>query len=207
MKKSILCVIIFLCFFACSKDDNIDLSGFEPIASNVPYSDLNASENLNYFELVRGPEELINVSFQEGTLCPDDPDYEGCLSAFLSILPENGFRSGCHPASCFYFIRYQENSENHLVDTDEKLLDFLGDIDTKSEALLWVFAHEYYFEANNVNAGGIKQVSDGFELIMLKTVSYCTPVQSNRFHLNINKNGEITIVKEEVYSVEENACV
>ncbi|MDT0677401.1 hypothetical protein [Autumnicola musiva] len=86
-------------------------------------------------------------------------------------------------------------------------MDFLGKIDSKSDAILWAYGHEYYFQLNEISNGGIKKVEDGYELILLKTVMFCTPVQTNRFHLRISTDGKITILEEEVYEKDENACV
>lgn len=210
MKKLILIsTLIFL--ISCSSDDAITTDGFEPITERYPFHDLDPAMATDYWELnyvvanggYNNEEEII---IQKGILC-DQAEESVCVKEFQELQPEFGFASGCLPGLCFYYLKYQVNSQNHLVNSKDKLLEFLGTINTKEEALLWVRAHGYRFGVNNIKTGAIKVTNSGFELIVLKTVSFCTPIQTNRYHLRIKPNGDIEILKEVVFSRDEDSCV
>ena len=111
------------------------------------------------------------------------------------------------PSYCFYYIKYQTQEESYVATSKEDVLNFLGEIDTPGEALLVARANDYYWSVNNKNNGAIKEVQDGFELIVMQTVSYCLPFQTNRFHLKVDRQGNITIVSEEIAEIGENSCV
>ncbi|SHF88713.1 hypothetical protein SAMN05444483_103106 [Salegentibacter echinorum] len=210
MKKLILIfTLIFL--ISCSSDDAITTDGFEPISEKYPFYDLDPAVATNYWELnyvianggENNEEEII---VQKGTLC-DQAEESVCVKEFQELQPEFGFASGCLPGLCYLYLKHQVDSQNQLVDSKDKLLEFLGAINTKEEALLWARANDYYFQVERIDAGAIKTTGSNFELIVLKTVSYCTPVQSNRYHLKIKPSGDIKILKEEVFSRDENSCV
>lgn len=210
MKKLVLISTLFF-LVSCSSDDAITTDGFEPITERYPFHDLDPAVATNYWQLnyvlANGSddneEEIIT---QKGVLC-DNANESLCVEEFNQLKPEFGFASGCLPGLCYLYLKYQVDSQNQLVDSKDKLLEFLGAINTKEEALLWARANDYYFQVENIDAGAIKATGSNFELIVLKTVSYCTPVQSNRYHLKIKPNGDIEILKEEVFSRDENSCV
>lgn len=210
MKKVIfISALIFL--VSCSTDDSITTDGFEPISEKYPFDDLNPEVETSYWELnyalVKGRDDFDEeIIVQNGVICINAEE-ELCQEEFRNLKPEFGFAPSCLPGLCFFYLKYQADGQNHLVGSKDELLQFLGDINTKDEALLWVRANDYYFRINDIDAGAIKEVNSNFELIVLKTVSYCTPVQSNRYHLLIKSNGEIEVLKEEVFSVDENSCV
>jgi len=210
MKKVILiCALIFL--VSCSTDDPITTDGFEPISEQYPFGDLEPKVETDYWELnytiVNGRDDFDEeIIVRNGVLCPR-AENDLCQDEFRNLKPEFGFAAGCLPASCFYYLKYQADNQNHLVASKDELLQFLDTINTKEEALLWVRANDYYFRVNDIDGGAFKTVGTGFELIVLKTVSYCTPIQTNRYHLRVKPNGSIEVLKEKEFSVDENACV
>ncbi|MDT0677396.1 hypothetical protein [Autumnicola musiva] len=207
MKKFLFVIISSLLFAGC-EDDDVNADGsYEPISTQYPYDELSLKEEIDYFELMQGPEEYEEKVFSYGELCAGAENTEECISSFSDLTSENGFTYGCLPTECNYYIRYNKDAESFVVDSKEELLNFLGAIDAKSDAILWAFAHDYYFPINNIEDGAIKKVTGGYELILLKTVSYCSPVQTNRFHLKISTDGEITVLAEEVQSKDENSCI
>lgn len=210
MKKLILIsTLIFL--ISCSSDDAIATDGFDPITERYPFYDLDPAVTTNYWQLNYvlangGDDNEEEIIIQKGILC-DNAENPMCKNEFKELQPEIGFAPGCLPGLCYLYLKYQVDSQKHLVDSKDKLLEFLGAINTKEEALLWARANNYYFQVESIDAGAIKATGSNFELIVLKTVSYCTPVQSNRYHLKIKPNGDIEILKEEVFSRDENSCV
>ena len=210
MKISILFFTLVL-FVSCSTDDTISTKDFEPISEEYPFRDLDAGIENNYWELVQafvnGPDDFNEkIIGQNGVLCASEED-DMCKEEFNNLKPEYGFAPSCLPGLCFYYLKYQANNENNLVASTDDLLQFLGAINTKEEALLWIRANDYYYRINDIDGGAIKATNSGFELILLKTVSYCTPIQTNRYHLKLTANGDIEVLKEKVFSVDKNSCV
>ena len=218
MIKKLSIFVIIILFFSCSGDDEgirVNFDDFGAISAAYPFSDLQADEQITYFEYIQSmpdfedpddPTSLVyrnNVLFSFGEIC-SDPD---CKTAFNNLQADAGFISGCLPSYCFYYIKYQTQEENLVIASKEDLLNFLGEIDTPSEALLVVRANNYYWAVNDKNSGAVKETQDGFELIVMQTVSYCLPLQTNRFHLKVDREGNITIVSEEIAEIDENACV
>lgn len=211
--KKVLLIFPLIFLFTCSTDDSITTDGFEQISEQYPFEDLDPEVETNYWELNytivldrdNFDEEII---VRDGVLCPSAEE-NLCQDEFRNLKPEFGFAPGCLPSTCFYYLKYQADDQNHLVASKDELLQFLGTINTKEEALLWVSANNYYFRTNDndVDTGGIKVVKPNFELIVLKTVSHCIPIQTNRYHLKVKPNGEIEVLKEKVFYVDENACV
>jgi len=210
MKNIILmCVIFFL--ISCSTDDAITTNGFEEITERYPFNDLDPIVATDYWELnyvsVNGRDDNDEkIIAQKGILC-ENAEKPLCEEKFKELNPDFGFAPGCLPGLCYFYLKYQADTQNHLVASKDQLLEFLGPINTKEEALLWTRANDYHFQVDNIDAGAIKATDSNFELIVLKTVSYCTPVQSNRYHLKVKPNGDIEVLKEEVFSVDENSCV
>lgn len=210
MKLGLL-IFALIMLVSCSTDDSITTDGFEPISDRYPFDDLQPDVATDYWEVnfvsVNGRDDFNEeIIVRNGVLCLDAED-DLCQDEFENLKPEFGFAPGCLPASCFLYLKYQAGDQNHLVATKDELLQFLGAINTKEEALLWTRANDYYFRVNDINRGAIKTTKTGFELIVLRTVSYCIPVQTNRYHLLLKPNGDIEVINEEVFSVDENSCV
>lgn len=209
--KNIIFLLVIFALISCSSDDAITTDGFEPITERYPFHDLDPAVATNYWQFNYvlangGDDNEEEIIIQEGVLC-DQAEKSLCVKEFIELQPEFGFASGCLPGLCFYYLKYQADNQNKLVASIDELLKFLGTINTKEEALLWGRANGYRFGVNNIKTGAIKVTNPGFELIVLKTVSFCTPIQSNRYHLKIKPNGDIEILKEEVFSRDENSCV
>ena len=215
-KLSILAFSILL--LSCSSDDDgieVNFDDFEAISAAYPYSDIQTDEQITYFEYIQSmpdledpddPTSLVyrnNVLFSYGEVCSESD----CLTVFNNLQADAGFISGCLPDYCFSFIKYLQEGDSFLVTSKEDLLNFLGEIDSPGEALLVARANAYYWAVNDKNSGAIKETQDGFELIVMQTVSYCLPFQTNRFHLKVDREGNITIVSEEIAEIDENACV
>ncbi|SHF88640.1 hypothetical protein SAMN05444483_103103 [Salegentibacter echinorum] len=196
----------YMHIFINCKEDTSECGEFEAI-SETPYAGLIPKDPVDYFEIVNYLDGII-YSFSQGELCLEAEDEEACIEQFNNLIPEGGFVISCLPAGCYTFIRHQTAGVNELVTTDEELLEFLGSIDSKADALLLALANDYYWTENDIENGAIKETCDGaYELIASKIVSSCVPLQISRFHLRITTSGEIIILDEQVIEYEENLCI
>jgi len=212
MIRKLPILIVAMLLFSCSDDDDgikVNLDDFEAITEDFPFNDLHPATNFDYFELIRAivnsPEAPNNeyILSSSGELC----SAETCKTNFEQMTADRGFGPDCLPGSCFNYIKAQKNDQFSIINSKEGLKDFLGTIDTAGDALLWVRTNGYYWDLSDIANGAIKETEDGFELIMLQTVKYCTPLQTNRFHLKIDYDGTISILAEEVAEFDKNACV
>ncbi|RKS53772.1 hypothetical protein BC962_2028 [Gillisia mitskevichiae] len=187
-------------------DTPSDCGEFVAIPESSFYNEIIPKDPVDYFEIVNYLDEIL-FSFSQGELCADAVDMVACINEFNNLIAEEGFYISCLPAGCYTFIRHQTDGVNQLVSTDEELLDFLGSIDSKGDALLLALSNDYYWSTNNMENGAIKEACTGYELIVNKIVSYCTPLQIDRFHLSITPSAEIIILDQEVIEFEENLCI
>lgn len=187
-------------------DPPIECGAFEAIPESSFYSELKPENPVDYFEIVNYLDEIL-YSFSQGNLCTDAVDVLSCTNEFNNLIAEDGFYISCRPEACYTFIRHQTAGVNELVTTDEELREFLGTIDSKGDALLYALSNDYYWSTNDIENGAIKEACTGYELIVNKIISYCAPLQINRFHLKISPSGEIDILEEEVVFFEEDVCI
>ncbi|MFV8224453.1 hypothetical protein [Christiangramia aquimixticola] len=192
-------------FINCT-DDISDCGVFEAIPESSFYETINPNDPIDYFEIITYLDEIL-FSFSQGDLCAGAADVQDCINVFNSLIADGGFVFGCPPAGCYTFIRQQMNGVNELITTDDQLKEFLGNIDSKGDALLWALANDYYWSPNNITDGAVKEGCSGYELVVRKIVSSCAPLQINRFHLRITPAGEIIVLDEEIIEYEEDLCI
>ena len=197
----------YLHLFVNCNDGVSECGEFEAIPESSFYETINPSVPVDYFELITYLDDEIIFSFSKGELCADAADKVTCVDNFENLIAEEGFLVSCLPAGCYTFIREQTDEINDLVTTDEELLDFLGPIDSKGDALLLAFANNYYWVNNSVETSAIKEGCSGYELKVDKIVSYCLPLQIDRFLLRITLSGEIIILDQETIDFNENLCI
>lgn len=187
-------------------EEILECGEFETIPESSFYDTIIPEEPVDYFEIVTYLDEII-FSFSQGELCGDAENMANCINEFESLIADDGFVISCLPAGCYTFIRQQTDGVNQLITTDEELLEFLGNIDSKGDALLLALANDYYWHTNDIENGAIKEACTGYELIVRKIVSSCAPLQIDRFHLRITPSGEIIILDQEVIEFDENLCI
>ncbi|HLG05533.1 MAG TPA: hypothetical protein VI383_05240 [Gemmatimonadales bacterium] len=128
------------------------------------------------------------------------------VAAFDAAMPSFGFGEGCPPGDCFRYFISLEGNEIRIWSTAEAARAFLGTIDHLVEAALMASAEGYHWRDTRETSGG-RITPDGFELVVLKIVSYCTPVQTDRFVLVVSAIGEIEIVRSQVWTKANEACI
>ncbi|HRT79126.1 MAG: hypothetical protein BWZ11_01591 [Bacteroidetes bacterium ADurb.BinA395] len=108
---------------------------------------------------------------------------------------------------CLFFnILTYDGTDYRFLENLPEVLSFLGEIDSKGDAVFWAYLNGYYFIFGDP-ASGIKQTSDGFLIYAYKLVKMCTPVQIDKFWLKIDKTGKIEVLGEKLFSRIENGCI
>ena len=193
---------IFLFVTACKKDPPWDLGGMEPVSDNWIFKDLTLPDTYDYIELRMsyGPGEAVfQIRDSLGIKC--DETIPDCFIRFDTLRTyRHSFHQGCVPGYCDnYLVTRQGNAIRTWVGLEE-LSSWLGPIDDSGDALLWVYANGYHFEADNSRNSGVKRLNnDIFYVIALRMVRDCMPVQTDRFLLEVHRSGKIKILAQGVH--------
>lgn len=184
----------------------ISLAGFEPLDVNAP---LNPDQiepaatyaywAIHHYDLDKTDE--IVASFG------DKSELSTAVQAQLeSLLSPDCLSGEVIPNSCFtYILTVLEDGTVERWQQAEEVAAFLGDIDTYQEAMLLALSQDFGFGPPGAT-GSYKAVADGFELIGLKLVSDCDPIQTDRVRILVTHKGAITILQSEVFSTSD-GCI
>lgn len=118
--------------------------------------------------------------------------------AFDSVMVASGFGPHCLPGSCSCYIA--------SLGADG-VAALLGSVEVREEAVLPALAHGYFWSVSDSRIGAVRVVADGFELVVERLVSGCAPVQVNRLLVRVTTAGVLTVLDDDVWSREEDACI
>ncbi len=127
------------------------------------------------------------------------------LASLDTVTTPLGFASWCM-LSCELFLVTLEDGEIQVISSLPDLKDFLRPIDSVTEAVLIGIANGYWSGPELIN-GAARQGADGFDLIMLKTIGTCKPVQVERVLLRVEPQGDVVRVASENERFEEDGCI
>jgi len=206
MGKMTAFLFALILFASCEEEEISTITNdgtFVPFESDQPFEDVNLAYSFDYWELVwKDREGNEFVHFRQGHKCKNPIKEDDCLAKFEQLNSE-GTGFGVGENGGHYFIRSNESGYNKTWDSLEELEDFLGHIDSRGDALLKSAVHGYYFEKNEPSLSSIRRIKDRYQIIALKTVSHCDPVQVDKFLLEIDKLGDISVLLQENYLQEE----
>lgn len=204
----------------CSvEDEKEDAQCFSPGGQmeSIDFSLITPSVPVNYFELREsgqfGPQDTDNevededenengyeVINSSGELCAGATDPSSCRQSFEDLRATDGFAWHAHPLDRAYYIAVNRGESSYVVQTVEEVVGFLGTIETREEAMLLARAHGFYWgdPNNNDTTGIIRTVNDGFEMVVMQTVSLCDPIQTDRVWIRITSEGRIEEIDREI---------
>jgi hypothetical protein len=200
MKVLPLVVFAVLLFSSCEKNEK-NYEGFVPITEQSIYDSLNINPVSNYFYY-----EIRN------NYCFDTTRYTIIYSKGINpnlntkLYMNKGVYYSTGDLCMFNNILTFTGTEYKFLVTYDDILDFLGLVDCKGDALFIVHLNGYDFKYND-KYFGIKEDDGKFQIICCKLVSICAPVQTDKFLLEIDHLGNIKILKQETISKDEHACI
>ena len=198
-----------LILFACKKEDVefANYSEFRSLNDTSLFSNLTLSSEYDYYELRNSwcNYNDYKVVFSKGQKCAD-LDSSSCAEYFNSIYSDSGFTSVCHPSCCYHYFVKTYGDQIEIYNDPESVISFLYPIDTQSDALMVAFTNDYGYAVNDSTIGGIRKIDGNYQLILLKTVSLCNPIQTNKYLIEINSEGDLKVLKSDVYEVINDAC-
>ena len=124
-----------------------------------------------------------------------------------SVYSENGFFTRGLPGCSHNYFVSKIDDQIQIYNDPESVISFLQPIDSPSDALMVAFAQGYYFRYGDSTAGGIKYLGDKYQVIVLKLVEICVPVQIDKYLLEINSDGDIEILEIDIYEQDYGSCI
>lgn len=99
--------------------------------------------------------------------------------------------------SCYYIVTIKSGNINFIT-TKEMFLDFLGEINSKSEALLITYMDEFGIDTHDPRGGSYKSTDKGYEFLLMKNA---IPFQLifRQYWVQVDRNGNVISKEGEIY--------
>lgn len=209
MKRfTIIVLLLGVLATGCTSDMlDVDISRFTalPALEDLDYSRIVPAHSYEYWEvrwiMNGGGNRILGAG---GMRSREELD-STTVAQLDNALPPAGLSAGCRPAVCYTFIATVNGAVEVIADRPG-LLQFLGEIDSVEEAALIAHSYNLYWDAAT-QATGFRAVSEGWEILGLQLVRDCTPVQTDRVHVLVRRDGALAELGREIYSRLKDACV
>lgn len=204
----------------------VPLSPTSSISSSVPPSDLETYERpvpieqlpldalspanpIVYVSLRQGfgpggPQELLA---SHGVPCGDASDPIRCRAALDAAIPGHGFQYACLPLGCFKYLVFTRGNEVGVITDAAEMRAFLGTIDNRTEALLLVAAHGFFWGGSERIRGAIRDGADFFDLIVTRLTRFCAPVEQTGYAIRVRRSGELEERSQWIIERQEGVCI
>ena len=152
MCKLLQLLILILTETSCTKEkysgpEILDTEKFTKVDNSSILTSLKPTADVDYVELRlstgQGPvgDEIYTVREFTG----DRSKLTVTCLDFLNTIPpqEDGFAKGCRPICYFHYLVTAKKEQVKIYNQPDKLLEFLGDIDSESDSVLLAFANGY----------------------------------------------------------------
>ena len=126
--------------------------------------------------------------------------------ALDATAPDTGFGEGCLPGTCYRYVVTVDGGDVTALTTRDALANFIGDIDSRDEAILRVAARAHTWWDDGAHTG-IRPAVDGWDIVVLETVAFCEPIQTDRVRFYIGLDGRILAGAREVWQQDESGCI
>jgi hypothetical protein len=213
MRLSPLALLLWLlvvCSAGCDSTTglDVDLSAFNQIPSleDLDYGSVVPGVDYDYWEyrLAYGNFEF-QVFGSAGLHSREDLDAD-LLAVFDTVFPAFGFGNACLPGDCYYYVASVRGGTIETWAGPDGFRAFVEIIDSEADAILLARAHDYYWGSEKKTAA-VRTVAGGYELVVLKTVEFCDPVQVNLYLLNISRDGTLAERQSAVWTRESGVCI
>ena len=142
-----------------------------------------------------GPDRVI----AQGGIVPRDAVPAATLAEFDAAQVSTGFDVGCLPGYCFKYVVTLQGNTVRIWNTVPQLVEFMGTINNQVEAAIVAKANGFYW-TGEPDAGAIRDVFDGYELVLLRVIRYCDPFLVNRYVVVVSASGFMRELRSEEWS-------
>lgn len=198
--------LALLLLVSCS-DGLIDPDLYEPLPDYdaLDFNLVEPSAPFFLWEIREGVEGGSHRVVASGGIVSRDAVAPATLAEFDAASASTGFDIGCLPGYCYKYVVTLQGSTVRTWNTVPQLVEFMGTINNEVEAALVASAAGYYW-GRSENAGGIRDVFDGYELVVFAMVRFCAPIQINRYVIVVSAAGVLRELRREVWS-RSSACI
>jgi hypothetical protein len=167
--------------------------------------DVEPREPTTYWELRRysaaAPSFAILASDPDGEKCRESSNPVLCRRLFNQLTPVNeGFGQDGGPEQYESHLAINRGDSNAILSSRQGLVVFLGEIDTPTEAVLVAHADGFQVES-------VREVEDGYELLVTERTQYCGPTIVQRVLLLVAPDGSTTERRRQNASVDCRGCI
>ena len=136
--------------------------------------------------------------------------YNGDSLNYAKIIREvnsnQGFFVECHPAMCFsYIIGVNENAQITTIDSENKLVKFIGRIDNIEEAILISKINGYWYDCDTIIGGAFKERENDYLLYLMEYDSW--PVTYKSVRAILSKEGVFKVLDKTIYKKTEDYII
>ena len=187
--------------------ESINFATFDQIGSlrAIDFSAISPIEDYQYWE-IRYVEGLDNYTIIAKGGTERFEDLDSALKTEILLADSlDGFHWNCLPTTvlCFKYIVSVRNNMIEIWDSEQKLGDFLGPLDTREDVLLWLMAKSFFWY-DDLENGAIKETGTGYEAIV-HSFSLTCPANILRLWLWTSRGGKIGVIAHEI-AHETGAC-
>jgi hypothetical protein len=204
MRRSIALPLLLI--LSCS-NGLVDPELYEPLPDydDLDFSLVEPSSPFLLWEIREGVEGGPHRVVASGGISSRDAVAAEVLAQFDAATATTGFDVGCLPGYCYKYVVTLQGSTVRTWNTVPQLVEFMGTINNEVEAAIVASAGGYYWGRTG-DTGGIRDVFDGYELVVLRIVRFCAPVQTNRYVVVVSAAGVLRELRGEVWS-RSSACI
>lgn len=195
-------LLILVIFFSCSKGSK---DNYKPFPENLNPLDINPNLKYEYFEFRMGPtsKKVFISRLKEGL---NQNIKKEINQKFDSLTIKRGFSNWPHLVG-FHYVLSNYKSETKIWNTTSELKIFLGEIDTETEAQIYIMSLGFPPSINDTTLTGVKRKKGKFIVRATRMDSLCNPIVTNRYTFSIDRSGKIDTLAIKLIQRDEKGCI
>lgn len=182
--------------------NNFDIKNFRALPKTYAYGNraylidkITPSTDYAYWECVYKDGLIEN---NRGSVIVYNGDTLRYSSIAKRINSDDGFFVECHPGICFsYIVGVRSNNIVDIIDSNDKLVNFIGHIDNIEEVILMAKLNGYWFDPDTIIGGAYLERENDYLLYLLDFMS--TPVTYKSVRAILTKKGNFRKIDKIIY--------
>jgi len=221
MKTKNILLLLFFCFAASFIDYNHEISKNNPVKKlslneiNIEYNtakfqpfprykygeasiidNIIPNDSYVYWECIFKGDAIFGK--ERGKVIVYNGDSLNYASKINNVDSKNGFFESCEPNMCFYYIiAVDSKGKIHIINSNEKLKNFIGHIDNIEEAILISKINGYYYDEDTLIGGAYRERENDYLLYLLEYSS--NPVTLKSVRAILTKDGKFQVFDKTIY--------